>query len=248
MRDPYSVLGVSPNAGDDEIKKAYRKLSRMYHPDTNINNPNKKLAEEKFKEVQAAYDKIMDDREKGGSSYNSYSRGSSGSGYGNYEGNRERSRREYDDEFGYGYGNRRNYSGYSSQGDADSPKIKAAVSFINKGMFSEALNVLESAGGSERNARWFFVRAHAYYGMGNIILAKESIQTAVNMDPGNVQYREFLNQVNQNAAWYAGNSNNPYSTGRRKTCSFIGELICIGLMVGCQTPCCYRYRYWEDIC
>ena len=41
MRDPYQVLGVSQDASEEEIKKAYRKLSRMYHPDANINKPNK---------------------------------------------------------------------------------------------------------------------------------------------------------------------------------------------------------------
>ena len=56
--DPYSVLGVSRDASEEEIKKAYKALSRKYHPDANINNPNKDQAEEKFKEIQAAYQQI----------------------------------------------------------------------------------------------------------------------------------------------------------------------------------------------
>lgn len=64
MSDPYKVLGVSPNASDEEIKKAYRKLSRMYHPDANINNPNKDRAEEKFKDVQQAYEQIIKEKER----------------------------------------------------------------------------------------------------------------------------------------------------------------------------------------
>ena len=63
MLDPYSVLGVSRDASMDEIKKAYRKLSRKYHPDANINNPNKEQAEEMFKQVQQAYDQIVRERE-----------------------------------------------------------------------------------------------------------------------------------------------------------------------------------------
>ena len=59
------MLGVSPSASDDEIKKAYRDLTRKYHPDANVDNPLADLAEEKFKEVQEAYDMIMKERASG---------------------------------------------------------------------------------------------------------------------------------------------------------------------------------------
>ncbi len=62
MKDPYIVLGVSRDATNDEIKKVYRKLCRQYHPDANIDNPNKAQAEEKFKEIGEAYRSIMDQR------------------------------------------------------------------------------------------------------------------------------------------------------------------------------------------
>ena len=59
MIDPYSILGISRDASDEEVKKAYRKLSRKYHPDANIDNPNKEQAEEKFTPGQQAYEQIM---------------------------------------------------------------------------------------------------------------------------------------------------------------------------------------------
>ena len=60
MTDPYEVLGLKRGASDEEIKKAYRTLSRKYHPDANVNNPNAAQAEEKFKQVQAAYALLQD--------------------------------------------------------------------------------------------------------------------------------------------------------------------------------------------
>ena len=78
MRDPYSVLGVSQNASDDEVKKAYRELARKYHPDNYQNNPLADLAEEKMKEINEAYDTITKQRSGG------YS-GSSPGGYGGYQ-------------------------------------------------------------------------------------------------------------------------------------------------------------------
>ena len=67
--NPYTVLGVSPNATDDEIKEAYRKLAKKYHPDI---NPDKELAETKMKEINYAYDTIKKMRESGTSYTNNY--------------------------------------------------------------------------------------------------------------------------------------------------------------------------------
>lgn len=63
MKDPYQVLGVSHNASEDEIKKAYRKLCRKYHPDLNMNKPNADEYEARFREIQSAYKEIMDQRQ-----------------------------------------------------------------------------------------------------------------------------------------------------------------------------------------
>ena len=82
MRDPYEVLGVSPDAGDDEIKRAYRDLARKYHPDNYQNNPLADLAEEKMKEINQAYDAITKGRTGGsGGGYTSQSYSYGGSAY-----------------------------------------------------------------------------------------------------------------------------------------------------------------------
>jgi len=65
MNDPYSVLGVSPSASDDEIKKTYHDLARKYHPDNYHDNPLADLAQEKMKEINEAYDTITKQRERG---------------------------------------------------------------------------------------------------------------------------------------------------------------------------------------
>lgn len=70
MKDPYSVLGISSSATDEEVKNAYRALARKYHPDNyGDDNPLKDLANEKMQEINAAYDEIQRLRSAGGSAY-----------------------------------------------------------------------------------------------------------------------------------------------------------------------------------
>ena len=134
--NPYQVLGISPGASDDEIKKAYRALSRKYHPDANINNPNKAQAEEKFKEVQQAYDQIMKEKQSGGSFGGSYGYNTSSAGGGSY---------------------RYNYSGNQGYRTAnDSPQMQAAANYIANRCYAEALNVLNGIPFAERSARWYY--------------------------------------------------------------------------------------------
>ncbi|MCI9123348.1 MAG: DnaJ domain-containing protein [Eubacterium sp.] len=81
MGNPYDVLGLKPGATDEEIKKAYRALSRKYHPDANINNPNREQAEEQFKKVQQAYNQIMQEKQQG-SGFGGFGSARYGSGFG----------------------------------------------------------------------------------------------------------------------------------------------------------------------
>ena len=82
MKDPYSILGVSKNASDAEIKSAYRELARKYHPDNYADdNPLKDLASEKMQEINAAYDQIQKMRASGNTSDDKYYQGSTSGAY-----------------------------------------------------------------------------------------------------------------------------------------------------------------------
>ena len=229
MTDPYQVLGVSRSVSDEEIKKAYRTLSRKYHPDANINNPNKEQAEEKFKQVQQAYDQIMKERQLGTSGM--------GGGYGYNEsssfGNRSGSTGDYGP-FGGFYG-RYTYGGRAGSGEAESPKMQAARNYIHNHAYAEALHTLEDIPLSERRGCWYYYSAMANEGVGNSATALEHIRRAVDLEPSNMEYRQYLQYVQGGGTWYSdmGSSyQKPYSNYGRYCIS----LLCAEML--CSTCCC----------
>ena len=226
--DPYQVLGVSPSATDEEVKKAYRQLSRKYHPDANINNPNAAQAEEKFKQVQQAYEEIMKQREQGvrGSYGQTYGPGSSRSGYGSsqnpYGSSRQDTYRDpsrdgdYNAEqdgwswgfgpFGFGFGNggaqqrQQSQPNYDGYDEEASNRIRAAINYINSGYYSEAWTALQSL--SYRSALWYYLAALANSGLGNNLTAQQFAEKACEMEPNNAEYRQLLEQFRGGSNWY----------------------------------------------
>lgn len=236
MINPYSVLGVPQNASDEEIKKAYRSLSRKYHPDANINNPNKDQAEARFKEVQQAYQQIMQEREYQASGNYGSSGSFSGSGsaddFGGFGG------------FG-GFGNFRGFSGQYQQagpGPSESEEdlhMKAASNFINSGHYREALNLLN--GINARNARWFYYSALANSGIGNNVIALQHAQEALRLEPDNFQYQVLVSRLKSGGSWYQ-QQQGPYQTTYTVGSSWctklcIANILC-NLCCGGSGMCC----------
>ena len=177
MNDPYQVLGVSESATDAEVKKAYLALARKYHPDNYHDNPLADLAQEKMKEINAAYEQINKMRGSsrgGGQSSSSASYGGYSGGYsGNYSGS-----------YGYGYG-----GGGSAQQSGSSVLQQVRIA-INSGDLSRAEALL--ANYADHNAEWNFLRGAVCYRRGWLDEARRYYETAVQMDPGNREYRQAL--------------------------------------------------------
>lgn len=252
MADPYKILGVSRDASDDEIKKAYRTLSRKYHPDANINNPNKVQAEEMFKTVQQAYNQIMKEKENGGS-FSSYGQASYGTGSYGYDGdnqNRQNGSGDFGGFWGFGPFGFGGYSGGYDQSrqenmgnDAASSHLRAAANYIRSGSFDEALNVLN--GIEDRDGRWYYYSAQAHAGKGNQATAIEYAKHAMAMDPDNMQYQMFYRQLVSGGQWYAGQGQ---SYGRQSSSgSFCLKLLFLNLCCNffCGNGlCCFGNPYY----
>ena len=164
MNDPYQTLGVAETASDEEIKKAYRELARKYHPDNYHDNPLADLAQEKMKEINAAYEENNRRRSAGGSGHGGGQTAGYGGGYGSYQ------------------------QTYRQQsGSSVLQQVRIA---IQTGNLTRAEALLSNY--TDHNAEWNFLRGAVCYRRGWMDEAKRYYETACQMDPGNPEYRQAL--------------------------------------------------------
>ena len=217
--DPYKVLGVSPDASDEEIKKVYRDLVKKYHPDKYRDDPAMApMAEEKIREINAAYDKIQDIRSGKTPDYSSGSYNSGGSYYNGHSGS-------------YGYGN-----GYSQD-----QKYARIINFLQNGMIIQAFSALMSIPESQRDAEWYYLCGIINEQLGRYSGAYNCYRTAANMDPSNQTFRNKADQFENITREYSrraeeNTSDAGYCISARDCC--LCSSICMGPLGG-PVFCCW---------
>lgn len=235
-KDPYEVLGVSPEATDDEIKNVYRKLSRKYHPDANVGKPDAALAEEKFKDINVAYDEIMDMRSKGANfRSNPYSSGYGGAartntGYG---------------QNAYGFNG---YEGYSSYQGAKKTQSKSAKStdwliiddlmyeftpdgeylrnvviLLNQFKYSDARVALNAT--KTRSGLYYYLSALTFWKLGETGTAFVQAKMALTMDPQNPDYMNLYVKLQSMNTAYTETSSSYYSVSDKKVACISGGFL-----------------------
>ena len=190
--NPYKVLGVSQNASDEEIKKAYRDLAHKYHPDRYQDSDLSDLASEKMKEINAAYEEIHRLRTEGAGS---------------------QSEQQSNGGFSYTTSNEGNYnrSYYSQQAQE---KFFLIRNCVNSGNVNEAERLLKEIDNSDRGAEWHFLAGCVLLRKGFYADARHAFDTAFRMVPTNNEYfRAKENMHNR-----AGGFNSSYNNGSSGCC------------------------------
>lgn len=208
MKDPYTVLGVSRDASDEEIKKAYRQLARKYHPDNYADSALADVAEEKMKEINEAYDSIQKMRANPS--------GYTGSSYGNSA-----------------YSS--NTSGFWDSGTAyNSSRFAEVRRYINEGQFAEAELILNATQPSERGAEWNFLKGCILLQRGYYFDAQKYIETACYMDPTNPEYRSAKQRMRAQSSGYGSAYRTTTHVGNCDIFDICSSLLC----ADCLCECC----------
>lgn len=218
MTDPYAILGVSPNASDDEVKNAYRKLAKKYHPDNYAESPLSDVASEKMKEINQAYETIQSQR-KGGGNANGYGQGGA---YG-----------------GSAYNNAYRWNG----GNTANSKYRDVRMLIQHGRIADADQILSGVPAEKRDAEWQFLKGTVLFRRGWTNEAYTHFQTACNMDPTNAEYRMAFNQMNQRRSGaYGGYNTTTSNSDGCSGCNICAALCCADSCCECMggdlIPCC----------
>lgn len=219
VEDPYKVLGLSEGASKDEIKKAYRKKAKEYHPDLHPDDPK---AAENMHQVNEAYERLMNPEK-----YQKQTAGAGKTAYGQYG--------SYSQNYtGYGaYGNRNTLRPERMSGDSET--IKQVVDLINIGRYAYANQTLNTVISQYRDGRWYYLSSLANYGMGNTIAAMERIQTAIQMEPQNALYQDVKQSM-----YYTGRT---YSSNGEAYQSYVSDMsrICWSIWLTQLFCTCFRW-------
>ena len=269
--DPFAVLGVSSSATEDEIKSAYRKLAKKYHPDL---NPGDKDAEQKMREVNEAYTRALQIKKTGYDPYQSpYGSGSSGpsgsSGYYNPFGQGfwggTGGQGGYYDQNGYGANGNRGGNPFGDYGfdpfsaffggqqayqqqtqfrtrNYANPELKTAESHVLSNRYNDAVNLLNRI--PTHDADWHALYARADLGLGNRVSALDHARAAVRLAPDDDEFRALLNSIEAGRQAYRRTRSTGYDF-RSAICSNPCLTCCIcNMFINCCLGGCGRYGMW----
>ncbi len=263
--DPFAVLGITSSASEDEIKAAYRKLAKKYHPDL---NPGDKAAEQKMREVNEAYTRALQIKKTGQDPYrNPYGSGSSdSSGYYNpfgqgfwgsnssqgdsyhqnsYGENSSQGGNPFGD-FGFDpfsafFGGQQTYqqqTRYRTRAYAN-PELKTAESHVLSNRFNEAVNLLNRI--PTHDADWHALYARADLGLGNRISALDHARAAVRLAPDDDEFQMLLNTIESGRQAYRRSRSSGYDF-RSAICANPCLTCCVmNMFLNCCLGGCGRY-------
>lgn len=212
MIDPYKLLGVASTATDEEIKQAYRALVRKYHPDKYAGTDLADMANEKMKEINAAYEEIQQLRKAGATQSDTAGGYQSQSGYGAYR-----------------------------QGYAGSATFARVRTHINNGELDDAQAVLSSVPDSERSAEWHFLLGCVLLRRGYTVDAQSHLDTACRIDPYNAEYRTVRDRLRAQTAAQAGGYRTDTTGNRGCSCSVCDICMTLACMDCCCDCLCNHH-------
>lgn len=166
MRNPYEVLGIREGASSAEVRAAYKSLVKKYHPDQYRNNPLSDLADEKMKEINAAYDQISKQQR-------------SGQQGGNYQRN-----------------NQQTYHQSQSQSNQQQGQYNQIRVYLQRRQFVMAEQLLNAIPVAERHAEWHYLAGIMMVQRGWYAQGREHLMRAIQLDPSNPEYQAAMNQMN----------------------------------------------------